>query len=87
MRAKYTFEIMDLDDDMVAVPIGYNGEQFKGVLKINETASSILRQLETDTTEEKIVDALMLEYSGDRKEIADCVHEFVEYLKAEEVVE
>ena len=87
MKAKYSFEIMELDDDMVAVPIGTNGEQFNGVLKINETASAILKLLQVESTEEKIVDALLEEYSGEREEIADYVHSFLEYLKQENIIE
>lgn len=87
MKAKYTFEIMNLDDSQVAVPVGAGAEEFHGVLKVNETAVAILKQLEQDTTEQQIVDALMKEYSGEKTEIASYVHQFVEKLTAEGIVE
>ncbi len=86
MRSKYSFEIMDLDDGLVAVPIGDGADQFHGVLKVNETAVSILKLLEQDTSEEKIVDALMQEYSGDKAQITNYVHAFVKKLIDEGVV-
>ena len=87
MKAKYAFEIMDLDDGLVAVPVGDGAEQFHGVLKVNETAVAILKLLAQDTDEGKIVDALLQEYEGDKAGIAGYVHEFVEKLKAEGIVE
>ena len=87
MKTKYKFEIMDLDDAKVAVPVGDGAEQFHGVLKVNETAVAILKFLAEDTTEEAIVDALMKEYTGDKIEIAGYVHEYIEKLIAEGIVE
>ncbi len=87
MKAKFNFEIMDLDDEMVAVPVGDGAEQFHGVLKVNETAVAILKLLAQDTDEGKVVDAILQEYEGDKAGIAGYVHEFVEKLKAEGIVE
>ena len=69
MKAKYTFEIMELDDGMVAVPVGNDSEQFHGVLKVNETAVFILKLLEHETTEDDIVDAQwVVADAADKKE-------------------
>ena len=87
MKAKFNFEIMDLDDEMVAVPVGDGAEQFHGVLKVNETAVAILKLLAQDTDEGKIVDAILQEYEGDKEQIAGYVHEFVEKLISEGIVE
>ncbi len=87
MRVRYTFEVMDLDDERVAVPVGSGAEQFHGVLKVNETAAAILKLMEQDTTEEQIVDALMKEYEGERDAIAGYVRQFVEKLTAEGLVD
>ena len=87
MKTKFSFEIMDLDDGLVAVPVGDSASQFHGVLKVNETAVAILKLLEKDTTEEAIVDTLLQEYSEDKEQIAGYVHEFVEKLIKEGIVE
>ena len=52
-----------------------------------ETAAAILKLLARDTTEEQIVEELLKEYTGDKAEIAAYVHEFIEKLKAEGIVE
>ena len=87
MKAKYSFEIMDLDDGLVAVPVGNGAEQYRGVLKINETAASILDLLKQDTDESSIVDALLKEYSGDRETISNYVHDYIGKLIEEGIVE
>ncbi|MBR0219156.1 MAG: PqqD family protein [Clostridia bacterium] len=87
MKTKYQFETMDLDDVLVAVPVGEGAEAFKGVLKVNETAAAILKLLAQDTTEEAIVSELLKEYAGDKAEIAAYVHEYIEKLAAEGLVE
>lgn len=87
MKTKFSFEVMNLDDGLVAVPVGGNASQFHGVLKVNETAAAILKKLEKDTTEEEIVKSLLEEYNGKKEEIAGYVHEFVGTLIKEGIVE
>ena len=87
MKVKYKFEVMDLDDGLVAVPVGPGAEQFRGVIKVNETAISIFKLLEQETTEESIVESLLKEYTGEKTEITLYVHEFLEKIKAEGILE
>ena len=87
LKTKYVFEIMDLEDGLVAVPVGDAAERFSGVLKVNDTAAAILKLLERDTTENRIVDMILREYEGDKMQIAEFVHEFVEQLRVEGIME
>ena len=86
MKSKFSFEIMDLDDGLVGVPVGDGAEQFHGVLKLNESGKAILKLLEQEITEEDIVKQLLNEYAGDEKEVAGFVHEFIGKLIMEGVV-
>ena len=87
MKTKFGFEIMDLDDGLVAVPVGDGASQFHGVLKVNGTAAEIIKLLEKDITEDQITDALLLEYEGEKEQMMKYVHEFVETLTTEGIVE
>ncbi len=82
MRLKYQFETMKLDDRIVAVPVGENVNEFRGVVKLNETSAFIFDLLKEETTEEKIVDAMEKEYDAARSVIAEdvkrCIAEFGE---------
>jgi len=87
MKAKYSFEIMELDDGLIAVPVGGESYQFNGVLKVNETAAAILKLLEQETDAEKIVTELLRDYSGKPEDIRVFVDEFLDKLVSEGVVE
>ncbi len=86
MKTKYTFEVMELDDGMVAVPIGGGAERFNGVLKVNETGAAILKLLAEETDEARITEALLREYSGEAAEIRGFVREFLDKLTAEGLI-
>lgn len=88
MKLKYIFECMELDDHTVAVPVGDNAHDFQGVIKLNESAVEIfdlLRERE-EISEEDIVNALEKKY-GSQPEISSYVHEVIEYLISEGVLE
>ena len=80
MKLKYTFETVELDGEIMAVPVGDGAEELHAMLRLNDTAAFILEQLKDDTTEEKIVDNILTEYEGDRDEIAGYVHSYIEQL-------
>ena len=86
MKTRYSFELMELDDSIVAVPVGKGAEQFRGVLKVNDTAATILKLLEKDTSECMIVEALLKEYSGDKEDIKKYVHDYIEKLRKERFI-
>ena len=86
MKTKFSFEVMNLDDGMVAVPVGEGASEFHGVLKVNETAVSILKLMEKDITEEAIVEELLKEYDGEKEQMKVYVHEFIQKLINEGIV-
>lgn len=82
MRAKYKFEMMELDDRFVAVPIGADAQTFQGVIKLNKTSADILELLKDETTEKALVDALEIKYEAPRSlleaDVKKCLDEFRE---------
>ena len=82
MRLKEGLLSHKIGDEYVTVAAGKAGEVFNGMLRSNQTASDILKMLETDTKEERIVDALFQQYSAAREEIAEDVHRIIVQLKA-----
>ena len=87
MKLKYTFEKMELDGEVIAVPVGESAAELHAVLNVNEEAMRILELLQGETTEERIVDQLMKEYEGKKEEIASLVHIFIDQLRREELLE
>ena len=78
MRLKYTFDKMELNDQIVAVPVGDNADNYHGVVKMNETANAIFNLLAEDTTEEAIVEAMEKEYDLSKEILADDVMHYVQ---------
>lgn len=80
MKLKYDFEMMELDDEMVAVPVGDTGN-FKGVIQLNATASEIFKYLSEETSIDTIVDGLKNDgYATPETEIREYVEQFCQEL-------
>ena len=87
MKSKYTFEKMELDGQIVAVPVGENASNLHAVLNLNEEAFSILECLKEDITEQGIIAKLLTEYDSTEAQLQPLVHAFLEQLRKEELIE
>ena len=87
MKSKYIFEKMELDGEIVAVPVGESAAELHAVLNVNEEAMRIIELLREETTEENIVAQLLKEYEGEKEEIAAYVHKYIEQLTEEGLLE
>lgn len=87
MKCKYLFEKMELDGQIVAVPVGEGADELHAVLNVNEEAMRILELLREDTTEQEIVSKLLSEYEGTAESIAPLVKAFIEHIRQEGLIE
>ena len=78
MRLKYTFEMMELDDQLIAIPISDNTEEFKAVIKLNETAAFLFDLLKNEMTEMDIVNAVCREYNVSYERASIDVHRIID---------
>ena len=62
MKMKDEYVKTELGEDALLVPIGEEGNQFHGVILLNETAAFIVDRLRQDVTEEDLVQALLNTY-------------------------
>lgn len=86
MKLKYSFESMELDDQIMAIPVGQGAESLRCVIKLNESAAQIFKLLSKETTEEAIVIEMQKLY-GDDSKIADYVHDMIVRLNKEGMLE
>lgn len=70
MKLKKEFVMTAMGKEFILVPTGKLAERFHGVVRLNETAAFIVNALGTETSREKIVDALLAEYEVER-DVAD----------------
>lgn len=83
MHLKYTFQTMELDDRIVAVPVGTNSAEFQGVVKLNETAARIFELLKDEITTEVIVKKLAKEYDCPENVLEKDVQKYIAYFQEE----
>ena len=65
MKLDPEFLMQEVGDDSVLVPVGAAGQRFKGVIRLNSTASFIVEHLKDGATRDELIAALGEEYEGD----------------------
>jgi len=78
VKLKLSFETMELDDQIVAIPVGEFRESYQGVIVVNETGALILKLLMEETSEEKIVQRLCELYEVSEERAADDARKYIE---------
>ena len=81
MRLKYLFETINMDDEVILVPVGKNSKELQGVVRLNKEGLEIINMLEDNSTEDHIVEILSSKYSNDNKTLVEYVHSFIEKLR------
>ena len=76
-----TFEVVEMGDEIVYVPVGDKADEVHGVLRLNKEAFEIIKYLESDVSEEQIVNVLESKYENERSELEKYVHEVVTTLR------
>ena len=81
MKLLYDFEIMDMGDEVVAVPVGEGARAFHGMLRMNEDAAQMLRQIKDSSSPEEAHDKLCALYpEEDRHELGRQLCDFLNQL-------
>lgn len=78
MRIKIQFELTELGDEIIAVPVGENMDEYNGVIRLNETATIIFKLMLKETSEEAIVETLEKKYKVDHEVLVRDVRKYIE---------
>ena len=70
MKLREDYMMTSMGEDYVLVPVGKATERFHGVVRLNDSAAFVVRQLQNETDAEKIIDAMDAEYEGTREQFA-----------------
>lgn len=87
MKLRYAFESIDMGDEIIAVPVGKDAHNLKGVLKLNKEGFDIIDLLKKETSEEEIIDQLSHKYNTEHSIVQKYVHNVIEYLRSVEALE
>ena len=80
MKLKYEFIVHNVGDETLLVPTA--DASFHGLVQGNKTVDTILRCLQEDTTEEKILDSLKEKYDGDEEDMRADIADVIKRLRA-----
>lgn len=88
MRIKEGFILREVADSYVVVAVGAASINFKGVIKINESAAMLWKAMEEgDKSVEDLVELLLNKYEVDENTAKKDVIDFVEGLKGAGIIE
>lgn len=81
MRIVSGFLIREIADETVAIPSGRAAHHLSGLVLINSCGKFLFDLLQTEQTEESLVNAMMDEYEVDRSTAAADIAEFLQVLR------
>ena len=88
MKLRYNFEYIEMDDELVGVPIGENAEKFHGMIKINDISKEMLEILKDCSSPEEALDKLHAKFpEEDKKELGQYLCDFLNLLIREGILE
>ncbi len=87
MKLKSGIIINEINGEYVAVAAGEAGKVFNGMIKMNGTAAFIAKVLQTETSEDGVVDAICAEYDVDSETARVNVRAVVAKLESAGLIE
>ena len=81
MKIKKDFMLREVAGYAVVVPVGEGALDFNGVINLNESGAFLWKAMEQDTTQEKMVEALLGEYDVDEVRAKADVEAFVKKMR------
>lgn len=87
MKHREGFIVKEVAGDYVLVPLGENMMDFREMMSLNETGAFLWEQLEKDTTEEALLDAMTSEYEVERALAQEDLTAFLDTLRARKLLE
>ena len=87
MKIRYPFELVNMDDEFLLVPVGGAAKEIHGVIRANESGNKIIQLLTEGMDEEDVVNSLSKEYDNDRETLTGYVHLVINVMKHNNLIE
>ena len=87
MNLKCRFEMVDMSEETIAVPVGKGANLVHGVLKLNATGKAIIELMNEEKSLERIIDCLSDLYEDEREVIVVAVNKVIDLLKSYDLLE
>ena len=70
MKLRYNFEIMDMGEEFVAVPVGDGASDFHGMMRMNKDAAEMRQLIQENTSPDDVLAELLRRYPDLEKQDA-----------------
>lgn len=88
MKIREGFTIRQIGDDNIVVALGKAAEQFRGIIRLNETGAFLFKKIQSGVdTEDALCKALTDEYDVDAETAARDVDSYVSRLQQAGVID
>ncbi len=87
MKKKSSFQIVDIADELFAVPVGEDAVTFQGIAALSDAAAFLLKHLDTPKTEAELAALLTEEYDIDPGTAGKDVKRFAAELRGLGILE
>ena len=87
MKIKEGFILRKIAGEDVVIPIGGNIANFNGLIRLNESATFLWKQLQNDVDKESLINSLIKEYEIDLELATKDVNAFINTLEEHKAIE
>lgn len=87
MKIKKNFMLRSVAGESIVIAVGDAAKDFGGMIKLNETGAFLWKQLESDSTEDALVKAMLGAYETDEETAKKDVKAFISALEKAELIE
>lgn len=81
MRVSGEFILRQIAGEYILIPVGQAALKIHGMINLTESAAFLWEKLQSDCTQEELIDALLSEYDVQRETAAADVRDFVAQMK------
>ena len=86
MKIAEGYMLKCIADTYVIIPIGNHSVDFSAIISVNDTGAFIWKQLESETTAEKILENMLKEYDVSEEQAKADIDAFINKLRAAELL-
>lgn len=79
-KLKCEFELVEMAEELIAVPVGDEAASFNGVVALSNAAAFLLGELKTPKSEDELIELLVHEYNLDKNSAAEDLQVFLKNL-------
>lgn len=87
MKLKPGFQLVDVADEYMIIPVGEETDSFNGIIALNEESYFLLQRMKDNSTVEELSNILMKEYDVDIDTAKSSVKLFIQKMLQYGVIE